>query len=116
MTTRGLTVGRIATNVPVLPSRDLDRSAAFYARLGYAVAHRYPDYAILACDGVEFHLARMEVEPGRNPAGVYLRVSDADGLARALGVAAEDKPWAQREFALSDPDENLVRVGEASRG
>jgi catechol 2,3-dioxygenase-like lactoylglutathione lyase family enzyme len=41
-------MSRIVANVPVLPSRDLDRSACFYARLGYEVVRRYPDYVILS--------------------------------------------------------------------
>ncbi len=30
-------------------------------------------------------------------------------------TAPEDKPWGMYEFALSDPDETLVRVGWATR-
>jgi len=28
--------------------------------------------------------------------------------------APEDKPWGMREFAVSDPDETLLRIGERS--
>jgi catechol 2,3-dioxygenase-like lactoylglutathione lyase family enzyme len=105
-------VARIASNISVLPSRNLDRSAAFYARLGYGLASRVPGYAILRRDGVELHLAEMEVDPARNPSGADLRVTGVDEMARLFGLAAEDKPWGQREFALADPDENLIRVGE----
>jgi catechol 2,3-dioxygenase-like lactoylglutathione lyase family enzyme len=104
---------RILANVPVLPSSDLARSATFYARLGYQTVRRYPDYLILSCGSAELHLALMPLEPSQNAAGAYLRVSGVDDLAQALGLEAEDKPWGQREFALSDPDDNLLRVGEA---
>ncbi len=67
---------------------------------------------ILSHEEVELHLAQMDVEPSQNPSGVYLRVSGIDELARTFGATPEDKPWGQREFALSDPDENLIRVGE----
>jgi catechol 2,3-dioxygenase-like lactoylglutathione lyase family enzyme len=103
---------RILANVPVLPSRDLDRSAAFYARLGYQPVRRYPDYLILACGDVELHLALTSVDPAANPAGAYLRVSGVDELARALGGRAAARPWGQVEFAVADPDGNLVRAGE----
>ena len=36
-------------------------------------------------------------------------------LAAAMGRTAEDKPWGMYQFALSDPDETLVRVGWPSR-
>ena len=105
-------MARIVVNIPVLPSRDLERSAAFYAKLGYRTIHSYPDYLILSCDGGELHLARMTLEPSQNPAGLYLRVSGVDEIAAAFNAAAEDKPWGQREFALADPDDNLLRIGE----
>jgi catechol 2,3-dioxygenase-like lactoylglutathione lyase family enzyme len=109
-------MARIVANIPVLPSRDLERSAAFYARLGYRTVQAYPDYLILSCDGGELHLARMDVEPGQNPAGLYLRVAGVDGIAAALNAIAEDKPWGQRELALADPDGNLLRIGEPVSG
>ena len=85
-------MARIVANIPVLPCRDLERSAAFYARLGYRTIHSYPDYLILACDGGELHLARMTIDPGQNPAGLYLRVSGVDEIAAAFNTMAEDKP------------------------
>jgi hypothetical protein len=61
--------------------------------------------------------------PGRNPFGLYLYLEDVDALAaefrnEILGASAgapEDKPWGMYEFALSDPDETLVRVGWPTR-
>ena len=54
-----------------------------------------------------------------NPMGVYFYVSDVDVFydeVMAAGVtclhAPEDKPWRMREFAVSDPDEALLRFGE----
>jgi len=32
-----------------------------------------------------------------------------------MGCRAEDKPWGMYEFAVSHPDETLVRVGWPSR-
>jgi hypothetical protein len=55
--------------------------------------------------------------PGENPFGLYLYIEDVDALAAAFageiigGRGAEDKPWGMYEFALSDPDQTLVRVG-----
>ncbi len=107
---------QIIANVPVLPSRDLDRSATFYSRLGYRTVRQFPDYLILASGSAELHLALMRIDAEHNPAGAYLRVNGIEAFAQALGVKAEDRPWGQREFAISDPDENLLRIGEASPG
>ena len=54
--------------------------------------------------------------PGRNPFGLYLYLEDVDALAaefedEILKSGPEDKPWGMYEFALSDPDETLIRVG-----
>jgi hypothetical protein len=55
--------------------------------------------------------------PGRNPFGLYLYTEDVDALAAAFAndlagkKGPEDKPWGTYEFALSDPDQTLVRVG-----
>ena len=111
---RGRAKLQIIANVPVLPSRDLDRSATFYRRLGYRAVRQFPDYLILASGSAELHLALMRIDAEHNPAGAYLRVNGIEAFAQALGVKAEDKPWGQREFAISDPDENLLRIGEAS--
>ena len=52
---------------------------------------------------------------GGNPFGVYLYTQKIDALAASLGdlllQKPEHKPWGMYEFALSDPDETLVRVG-----
>lgn len=59
--------------------------------------------------------------PGRNPFGLYLYLEDVDTLAaefrnEIIGeIAPEDKLWGMYEFALSDPDQTVVRVGWPSR-
>ena len=103
----------------ILPCNDLDASEAFYARLGFT--HRDGDegYRMLSDGhGGELHLnAAVEgwLIPGRNPFGLYLYAENVDELAAIMGCRAEDKPWGMYEFALSDPDETLVRVGWPTR-
>ena len=60
--------------------------------------------------------------PGQNPFGLYLYTDRVDELAgrlhdAILGAekAPTHKPWGMYEFALSDPDETLVRIGWPSR-
>jgi len=116
----------------ILPCNDLDASEAFYNRLGFRRhdADRPPagqedSYRILADGkGASLHLTDAVegwLVPGRNPFGLYLYVEDVDGLAAGFpgevigGGPAEDKPWGMYEFALSDPDQTLVRIGWPSR-
>ena len=103
----------------ILPCNDLDASEAFYARLGFTHRDGDDDYRMLSDGrGGELHLtAAVEgwLVPGRNPFGLYLYTEEVDELAARMGRKAEDKPWGMYEFALSDPDETLVRVGWPSR-
>ena len=103
----------------ILPCNDLDASEAFYAKLGFTRDAAHENYRILSDGkGGNIHLTTA-VEgwliPGRNPFGLYLYTENVDGLAAALGDLVlhgpENKPWGMYEFALSDPDETLVRVG-----
>lgn len=120
------------TLTAILPCNDLDASEAFYNRLGFkrpmlegAKPDWYDTYRILYDGkGGAIHLTKA-VEgwliPGRNPFGLYLYSEDVDGLAAAFPSetsgqnAPEHKPWGMYEFALSDPDETLVRIGWPSR-
>lgn len=106
---------------PILPCNDLAATLAFYERLGFAVAGDHGDYLILA-DGNGWHIHLRSAEPGwvapeRNSQGIYLYVEDVDAVAdrvRSLIVepsAPHEKPWGMYEFALSDPDGVLVRIG-----
>ena len=113
----------------ILPCNDLDASEAFYARLGFTRAG--PDkvpgdaYRILSNDqGGHLHLTDAVegwLVPGRNPFGLYLYIEDVDGMAANFRgeiiekTAPEAKPWGMYEFALSDPDQTLVRVGWPTR-
>jgi hypothetical protein len=102
----------------IVPCNDLDASEAFYGRLGFARSGGDNGYRILSNGrGGDVHLtAAVEgwLIPGRNPFGLYLYADDVDALAARFAVRAEDKPWGMYEFAVSDPDETLVRVGRPS--
>jgi hypothetical protein len=53
--------------------------------------------------------------PGRNPFGLYFYLEDVDFWAAEFRKTPQDTPWGMYEFAMSDPDETLVRVGWPSR-
>lgn len=110
----------IATRLTaILPCTNLDASEAFYAKLGFKRNSSYPSYRILSDgNGAHLHLNKVTedwVAPGGNPFGVYLYTPKIDALAASLGKRLlhkpEHKPWGMYEFALSDPDETLVRIG-----
>jgi len=100
---------------------------AFYRRLGFERGAHASDerYAILRRGPAELHFFTHEdLVPAESFAGCYLRVSDVDGVHRAFAAAQlprarnprmdalEDKPWGLREFAVVDPDGNLLRIGQ----
>ena len=106
--------------IAIVPCNDLDASEAFYGRLGFR-RHDSDDggYRVLAHPGGgELHLTQAVagwVVAGRNPFGVYFYTEEVDGLALRLGALPEDKSWGMYEFALSDPDGTLVRIGWPTR-
>jgi len=115
---------------PIVPCNDLDASEAFWNRLGFFQDPESKDddgeYRILGDGhGAWVHLnpaVEGWVVPGRNPFGVYLYTPDVDGVAARVrddilspSKAAEHQEWGMYEFALSDPDGVLVRVGWPSR-
>jgi hypothetical protein len=116
------------TVVAILPCNDLDVSERFYSRLGFArtqteVSDQFPTYRILSNGNGQLHLTTA-VEgwliPGKNPFGLYFYMEDVDARAREfrdeiVGNGPEEKPWGTYEFAVSDPDETLVRVGWPNR-
>jgi hypothetical protein len=111
--------------VAILPCNDMARSLVFYGRLGFRLRAGDLEYAMLAdARGAETHL-QPAVEgwliPGCNPFGLYLYTEQVDDLAQEFatellnGTRPEDKPWGLYEFAISDPDETLVRIGWPTR-
>jgi catechol 2,3-dioxygenase-like lactoylglutathione lyase family enzyme len=111
--------------VAILPCTDIDVSTEFYGRLGLSIQSDHGRYRILS-DGKGWllHLSSEApqgwVVPGRNPNALYLYLEDVDGLDKKLddlirGHGPEHKPWGMYEFALSDPDGTLVRIGWPSR-
>ncbi len=113
--------------IPILPSPSLQRTLAFYARLGFEgeIVGDGDAYAILTRGDLELHFfLHTELRPTECYGGCYLRVSDVEPLYRTIlaaglprqGIprlhALEDKPWGMREFAVIDENGNLLRVGQ----
>lgn len=111
---------------PILPSRDYDRTVAFYARLGFETVVRIDGpspYLILRRGPIWLHFFDHRLDPARSDFMAYLHLDDPDSWAdefRTLDLPAagiprfmdiEDKPWGMREFAIIDPDGTLLRAG-----
>ena len=101
----------------------------FYERLGFRTAGWWPrqfgGYAILIRGDLIMHFfAFADISRDKNYGQYYWRVQDVDALyaeVHAAGLPSsgtprlapvENKPWGTREFAFSDPNGNLVRVGQ----
>ena len=119
----------LGLSIPILPARDLDETRAFYESLGFQTAGWWPrefgGYAIFNRGDLRMHFfAFKDISPEQNYAQCYWRVQDVDALyaeCHACGlskvgtprlVPVEDRPWGMREFAIVDPNGNLIRVGQ----
>lgn len=110
--------------IPVLPSRDLVAAEAFYGRLGFNVRGRFENYLILTRDWIELHFFRHpDLNPATNETSCYIRNSKAEAMHAAfahIGLPRTGIPrlrpvaetqYRMIEFALIDPDGNLIRIG-----
>jgi catechol 2,3-dioxygenase-like lactoylglutathione lyase family enzyme len=116
-------------SIPILPARDLAETRAFYERLGFHAAGWWPNefggYAILRRGDLSMHFfLYKDISPAHNYGQCYWRVEDVDALYKEfatvglpesgtprLGPVA-DRDWGMREFYVSDPTGNLVRIGQ----
>ncbi|AZQ61258.1 VOC family protein [Flammeovirga pectinis] len=110
---------------PKLPMRDKNITKSFYLnKLGFSEVGTidYDGYLMIKKDQIEIHFFEFkELEPKDNYGQVYIRVDDIDRLYQSLvdqnttihpNGPLEVKPWGQKEFAVLDPDNNLLTFGE----
>lgn len=111
---------------PKLPMRDKSATRDFYInRLGFHEFGNtdYPGYLMVEKDTVQIHFFEFrELDPKENYGQVYIRTGTIDALYQSLldqhipihpNGRLENKPWRQREFSLSDPDNNLLTFGQS---
>jgi hypothetical protein len=110
---------QIRATIPILPSLNLDETAAFYARLGFAEDSRWDDeYLVVSRDEAEIHFSSCDDPKICESSSCYLYVEDAAALyAEYLAQriepmeAPEPTDYDILEFSLVDPHGNLVRIG-----
>lgn len=109
---------------PKLPMRDKFVTKSFYVNyLDFKLIAEYDKYLIVAKDKIEIHFFDFKkLDPKENYGQVYIRTIDIDKLYHSLldnSIAIhpnghlETKPWGQKEFALLDPDNNLLTFGQS---
>lgn len=109
---------------PKLPMRDKAVTKNYYLNnLNFNEVGDYDNYLIVSKDKIEIHFFMFkELDPKENYGQVYIRTSDIDKLYQTLldnnvlihpNGPLETKPWGQKEFALLDPDNNLLTFGQS---
>jgi catechol 2,3-dioxygenase-like lactoylglutathione lyase family enzyme len=101
--------------------RDMARSRAFYAALGFAVVADRGTFVELAWEGCLLYLderADLPPPPSHSQANVRVMVPDVDrywDTAQALGARVlapiADRDYGLRDFTVLDPDGFGVRFG-----
>ncbi len=110
---------------PKLPMRNKSVTKDYYMnKLGFQQfgTQDYKGYLMVEKDGIQIHFfAFKALDPETNYGQVYIRTDNIDRLYQmflANGVTVhpnghlQTKPWGQREFALLDPDNNLLTFGQ----
>jgi hypothetical protein len=114
------------TNIhPKLPMRDKALTRDYYLLLGFELAGSadYDGYLMVKKDQVELHFFEFkDLDPKENYGQVYFRTDAIDELYQSLldkqvpihpAAPLQVKPWGQKEFALLDPDNNLLTFGQS---
>ncbi len=110
---------------PKLPMRDKAATRNYYIKqLGFSElgSTDFEAYLMVKKDDIEIHFFTFkELDPKENYSGVYVRTNEIEKLYQSMldrNVAIhpagplETKPWGQKEFALLDPDNNLLTFGQ----
>jgi hypothetical protein len=115
------------TNIhPKLPMRDKLITREYYInKLGFKEfgSADFDGYLMLEKDRIQIHFFEFkDLDPKENYGQVYIRTDNIDFFYQSLldsktrihsnGHLAI-KPWGQKEFALLDPDNNLLTFGES---
>ena len=103
--------------VPIFRVADAAASVGWYRQIGFeqVFEHRFaegmPAYVGIQRDDAVIHLSEHRGDsPG--PSLIYVWVDAIEPLAELFGATPDEMPWA-RDFEVTDPDGNRVRLAEA---
>jgi catechol 2,3-dioxygenase-like lactoylglutathione lyase family enzyme len=116
-------VRRMRLNHVTLAVVDVEKSAAFYGRLGLVqIVASYPDYARLLSPQGDTTLSLRAAEPSKlaPSASIHFEVDDVDHVVEELRNTGfdfvcdpVDQPYLWREASLMDPDGHRVFIYHA---
>ena len=113
--------------VPTLPSRDLDATFAFYARLGFVEQYRDAGWLIMSRGDLTLEFfPHRDLDPSTSDHQANLRVDDLDALHAEFELAGipltvtgiprltpiEPQAWGARAAFLIDLDGSMLRLIE----
>jgi catechol 2,3-dioxygenase-like lactoylglutathione lyase family enzyme len=112
--------------IPKLPMRNRNVTKAYYVnKLGfkYIGSDEFEHYLIVEKDSLQIHFFEFKtLDPKENYGQIYIRTDNIDELYQGMldnnveihpNGHLGNKPWQQREFALLDPDNNLLTFGQS---
>lgn len=111
---------------PKLPMRNKSATKDFYMnKLGFQNlgSTDFDGYLMLEKDNIQIHFFEYkDLDPNANYGQVYIRTNDIDNLYQSFlekkvnihpNGSLQTKAWGQKEFALLDPDNNLLTFGQS---
>lgn len=110
---------------PKLPMRNKTVTRDYYLnKLGFEEFGNkdYEGYLMIQKDRIQIHFFEFkDLDPKENYGQVYIRTDDIDTLYQLFlennlkihpTAHLHIKPWGQKEFAMLDPDNNLLTFGQ----
>lgn len=111
---------------PKLPMRDKATTKDFYVnKLGFKDigSADFDGYLIIQKDNIQIHFFEFKgLDPKENYGQVYIRTDSIENLYKSMLESNQSihpagnlqtKPWGQKEFAMLDPDNNLLTFGQS---
>ncbi|MGH1436902.1 MAG: bleomycin resistance protein [Lewinella sp.] len=112
---------------PKLPMRNKAITRDYYLNmLGFELASNtdYEGYLMIKKDQVELHFFEFkDLDPKENYGQVYFQTENIEDVYQSFlekkvpihpAAPLQVKPWGQKEFALLDPDNNLLTFGQST--
>ncbi len=111
--------------IPKLPMRNKEITMSYYlTQLGFEDigSADYDGYLLVKKDNIEIHFFEFkDLDPKENYGQVYIRIEDIESYYQTMldqkntihpAGNLQAKPWGQKEFAMLDPDNNLLTFGQ----